>query len=199
MAQSFQLELFWQKTGFQQSSSCLYEKFLLPVEKSHHFAYKKQLSKHEDTEYFSIEVHKLESWDLLCKCFVCSTFSLGQVSQTDYVFRDVIKVHQVFTAWKKKVCRMSWNKIFSEGLELIENNVCKRYFNNIFYRLTQHRQINFFFFLIHFFFPPKAFPEWPTLHKFHMTFIWQLKRNIGSFFKRSLLSYLLHTFSFPLI
>lgn len=140
MAQSFQLKLFWQKTGFQQNNSCLCEECLLPVENLIILSIK--LSKHDDTEYFPIEVHKSETWDLLCKCFVCSNFCLGQISQMDYIFYDAIKFHQVFTGWKQKVFRMTWNKTFAEGLQLIENNVRKKYFNSIFHRLIEHLQIN---------------------------------------------------------
>lgn len=136
--------------------------------KSHHFVYKKQLSKHDDTEHFPIEVHRPETWDLLCKCFVCSNFCLGQISQMDYIFCDAIKFHQIFTGWKWKVCRMTWNKTFAEELQLIENNVCKKYFNSTFHRLIEHLQINILppcYSPIHCFFP-KASLVWPIFQKY---------------------------------
>lgn len=80
-----------------------------------------------------------------------------------------MKFHQVFTGWKWKVCRITWNKTFAEGLQLIENNVCKKYFNSNFHRLIAHLQINIplsFYSHILYFFSELPLYVWPIFHRY---------------------------------
>lgn len=175
------------------SPSCRKKIITLPI---------KKVSKDEETEYFSMEVHKPESWDYCANALYVQNSLWVRFSR--WITFSMMQQNFIKSSLAKREGFVGCHETNSlvERLQLTENNACKKYVNNTIHTLIQHMQINTVCVFVFVFFPLfvifKALLLWFILQKYHMTYICQLNRNIGPFFKRSLLCYLLCTFPFPL-